>query len=124
MDLATLSSALPFGVSVYSTRGGFSRNAVRLTMPSSSRTESLRVSVRVLISESDASSSPKRFGPVSRSRTISNTQKSPTRSEVFASGQVEQSFLRWSFVFGMAGGLFGPYGNDIHSLAYLWLLYK
>jgi hypothetical protein len=64
------SSAWPFGVSEYSTRGGTSEKLCRTTIPSSSSALSLSESVRGLIPVSERSSSQKRERPSARSRMI------------------------------------------------------
>jgi hypothetical protein len=63
------SSARPFSVRAYSTRGGTSGNVWRSTMPSSSRPRRRRESVRGLMPVSERSSSQNRERPSDSSRT-------------------------------------------------------
>ena len=66
------SSARPFSVSAYSTRGGTSAKVWRSTMPSSSSARRRSDSVRGLMPASERSSSQKREQPSARSRTSSS----------------------------------------------------
>src|SRR6184192_1775767 len=61
-------SASPFGVSAYSTRGGTSGYVRRSTTPQSSSARSRSDSVLGLIPSSERSSSQKRHAPSARSR--------------------------------------------------------
>src|SRR4051812_30132506 len=81
------SSASPFSVSWYSTRGGTSGYVRRSTMPSSSRARRRRLSVRGLMPSSERSSSQKRERPSARSRTRSSVHFAQTTSAVVQTGQ-------------------------------------
>ena len=68
------SSARPFSVSAYSTRGGTSGKVWRSTIPSSSSARSRSESVRGLIPASERSSSQKRERPVGQ---VADEQQRP-----------------------------------------------
>src|SRR3954468_14078627 len=80
-------SARPFSVSAYSTRGGTSGNVVRRTMPSSSSARRRSDSVRGEMPPSERSSSQKRERPSARSRTMSSVHFPQTISAVRQTGQ-------------------------------------
>src|SRR4051812_10868398 len=80
-------SARPFSVSAYSTRGGTSGNVARWTMPSSSSARRRSESVRGEIPPSERSSSQKRERPSARSRTIRSVHFPQTISAVRQTGQ-------------------------------------
>ena len=82
-------SARPFSVSSYSTRGGTSGNVWRATMPSSSSERRRRLSVRGEIPSSERSSSPKRQRPSARSRITRSVHLPQTMSAVRQTGQSE-----------------------------------
>src|SRR3954449_1416071 len=91
-------SARPFLVSWYSTRGGTSGKVWRATMPSSSRPRSRSDSVRGEMPSSERSSSQNRQLPSARSRMISIVHLPHTTSAVRQTGQselgIEQTFYR------------------------------
>src|SRR5262245_33567543 len=80
-------SARPFSVSWYSTRGGTSGNVWRATMPSSSSALSLSESVRGEMPSRERSSSQKRQRPSARSRITSSVHLPQTISAVLTTGQ-------------------------------------
>src|ERR671916_397802 len=82
-------SARPFSVSVYSTRGGTSGNVSRATMPSSSSARRRRESVRGEMPSSERSSSQKRALSSARSRITSSVHLPQTMSAVRQTGQSE-----------------------------------
>src|SRR5919197_982992 len=92
-------SARPFSVSEYSTRGGTSANVVRSTMPSSSSARRRSERVRGLIPCSERSSSQKRERPSARSRITSSVHLPQITSAVRQTGQVlseeAMSLHRW-----------------------------
>lgn len=65
------SRSLPFGVSVYSVRGGTSAKLCLVIMPWASRSSNRFESVRGLMLPTDCSNRQKRLGPPARSRKIS-----------------------------------------------------
>src|SRR3954471_4910379 len=83
------SSARPFSVSAYSTRGGTSGNVWRATMPSSSSARRRRESVRGEMPSSERSSSQKRERRSARSRITSSVHLPQTMSAVRQTGQSE-----------------------------------
>src|SRR4051812_42605368 len=92
-------SARPFSVSEYSTRGGTSAKVVRSTIPSSSRARRRSESVRGLMPWSERSSSQKRERPSARSRITSRVHLPQTTSAVRQTGQLssgeDMSLPRW-----------------------------
>src|ERR671915_2613932 len=82
-------SASPFDVSEYSTRGGTSGNVWRSTMPSSSSARRRSERVRGEIPASERSSSQKRERPSARSRIIRRVHLPQTMSAVRQTGQSE-----------------------------------
>ena len=83
-------SARPFSVSVYSTRGGTSGKVRRATMPSSSSARRRSESVRGEMPSSERSSSQKRRRDCSaRSRITSSVHLPQTMSAVRQTGQSE-----------------------------------
>src|SRR5260221_10813049 len=82
-------SASPFSVSAYSTRGGTSGKVLRATMPSSSSARRRSDSVRGLIPSSERSSSQKRLRPSARSRMTKRVHLPQTTSAVRQTGQRE-----------------------------------
>src|SRR5688572_20366346 len=82
-------SARPFSVSVYSTRGGTSGNVSRATMPSSSSARRRSESVRGEMPSSERSSSQKRALCSARSRITSSVHLPQTMSAVRQTGQSE-----------------------------------
>ena len=82
------SSASPFGVSAYSTRGGTSPKVCRATMPSSSSARSRSDSVRGEMPASDRSSSQKRECPSARSRISNRVHFPQMMSAVWQTGHV------------------------------------
>ena len=91
------SSARPFSVSAYSTRGGTSGKVWRSTMPSSSSARSRSERVRGLIPESERSSSQKRECPSARSRTSSSVHLPHTICAVMHTGHVSSSAISLYF---------------------------
>ena len=87
------SSARPFSVSAYSTRGGTSAKVWRSTIPCSSSARSRSDSVRGLIPASERSSSQKRERPSARSRTSSSVHLPHTISAVMHTGQVSSTAI-------------------------------
>ena len=81
-------SARPFSVSAYSTRGGTSEKVSRSTMPSSSSALSLSERVRGEIPFSERSSSQKRARPSARSRMTRSVHFPQTMSAVRHTGHV------------------------------------
>src|SRR5918994_5238809 len=82
-------SARPFSVSAYSTRGGTSGKVWRSTMPSSSSARRRSESVRGEIPSSERSSSQKRALCSARSRITSSVHFPQTMSAVRQTGQSE-----------------------------------
>src|SRR5690242_6793439 len=82
-------SARPFSVNSYSTRGGTSGNVRRVTMPSSSSARSRSESVRGEMPSSERSSSQKRARPSARSRITRSVHLPHTMSAVRQTGQSE-----------------------------------
>jgi hypothetical protein len=82
-------SARPFSVSAYSTRGGTSGNVLRATMPSSSSARRRSESVRGEMPWSERSSSQKRARLSARSRITSSVHLPQTMSAVRQTGQSE-----------------------------------
>src|ERR1044072_1869496 len=82
-------SASPFSVSAYSTRGGTSAQVRRATMPSSSKARRRSDSVRGLIPSNERSSSQKRLRPAARSRMTRRGHLPQTMSAVRQTGQRE-----------------------------------
>src|SRR6266853_5246600 len=82
-------SASPFSVSAYSTRGGTSGKVCRSTIPSSSSARSRNESVRGLIPSSERSSSQKRLLPSARSRIRISVHLPQTTSAVRQTGHLE-----------------------------------
>src|SRR5829696_4880707 len=82
-------SARPFTVSAYSTRGGTSGKVWRATMPSSSSARSRSDSVRGEMPASERSSSQNRERPSARSRITSSVHLPHTMSAVLQTGQSE-----------------------------------
>src|SRR4051794_5105754 len=80
-------SARPFSVSAYSTRGGTSGYVRRSRMPSSSSARSRSDSVRGEMPPSERSSSQNRERPSDRSRTIRSVHFPQTMSAVRQTGQ-------------------------------------
>src|SRR3954471_18810968 len=89
MSSTSGTSALPFAVSAYSTRGGTSGQVWRSTTPSSSSARRRSERVRGLIPSSDRSSSQKRALPSAKSRISSSVHLPQTTSAVLQTGQVE-----------------------------------
>src|SRR6202167_5852199 len=87
------SSAPPFSVSAYSTRGGTSPKVWRSTIPSSSSARSRSESVRGLIPASERSSSQKRERPSERSRTSNSVHLPHTTSAVRHTGHVSSTAI-------------------------------
>src|SRR2546421_8723368 len=87
------SSARPFSVSAYSTRGGTSGKVWRSTIPSSSSARSRSDSVRGLIPVSERSSSQKRDVPAARSRTSRSVHFPHTTSAVRHTGHVPSTAI-------------------------------
>ena len=87
-------SARPFSVSAYSTRGGTSGNVWRSTIPSSSSARSRSDSVRGLIPCSERSSSQNRERPSARSRITSSVHLPHTISAVRQTGHVSLEAIR------------------------------
>src|SRR5215208_6095449 len=83
----TPSSASPFSVSLYSTRGGISAKHALVMTPASSRRRKRSESVLGLIPPSERCNSLKRRQPDARSRTISGVQRSPINAAVRSIGQ-------------------------------------
>src|ERR671917_79984 len=81
------SSAWPFSVNAYSTRGGTSGNVWRSTMPSSSSARSRSERVRGEMPASERSSSQNRERPSARSRITSSVHLPHTMSAVRQTGQ-------------------------------------
>ena len=81
-------SARPFSVSAYSTRGGTSGNVLRSTTPSSSSARRRNESVRGLMPSSARSSSQKRDWPSTSSLIRSSVHFPQTISAVRQTGQV------------------------------------
>src|SRR3954454_15190652 len=99
------SSASPFSVRAYSTRGGTSAYVVRRTIPSSSSARRRSDRVRGLIPASERSSSQKRELPSERSRTSRSVHLPQTMSAVAQTGQlgsIAPHFTWWSP--GASGG--------------------
>src|SRR5215207_782691 len=95
-------SARPFSVSAYSTRGGTSGKVWRSTIPSSSSARRRSDRVRGLIPSSERSSSQKRLLPSERSRMTSNVHLPQTTSAVRQTGQVElEAALIWKTAKGL-----------------------
>src|SRR4051794_34626478 len=82
-------SATPFSVSAYSTRGGTSGNVLRATIPSSSSALSRNDRVRGLIPSSERSSSQNRWLPSARSRISSRVHLPEMISAVRQTGHRE-----------------------------------
>ena len=82
-------SARPFSVSAYSTRGGTSGYVWRATMPSSSSARRRSERVRGEMPSSERSSSQKRERPSARSRITSSVHLPQTMSAVRQTGQSE-----------------------------------
>ena len=82
-------SASPFSVSAYSTRGGTSGKVWRSTIPSSSSARRRSESVRGLIPSSERSSSQKRLDPSARSRMMRRVHLPQTISAVRQTGHRE-----------------------------------
>ena len=80
-------SARPFSVSAYSTRGGTSGNVWRWTMPSSSSARRRSERVRGEMPPSERSSSQNRARPSARSRTMRSVHLPQTMSAVRQTGQ-------------------------------------
>src|SRR5439155_1006652 len=87
------SSARPFSVSAYSTRGGTSGKVWRSTIACSSSARRRSDSVRGLIPASDLSSSQKREWPSASSRTRSRVHFPHTISAVLHTGHVESTAI-------------------------------
>src|SRR5215216_6142495 len=81
-------SARPFSVSAYSTRGGTSGKVVRSTTPCSSSARRRNDSVRGEIPSSERSSSQKRERPSARSRTKRIVHFPPRTSAQALTGQL------------------------------------
>ena len=86
-------SASPFGVSEYSTRGGTSGKVWRSTMPCSSSARRRSESVRGLMPASERSSSQKRLRPSARSRITRIVHLPQMMSAVAQTGQVGSAIL-------------------------------
>ena len=83
----TASSARPFSVRRYSTRGGISAKQDRVTTPASSRRRRRADNDLGLMPVRERWSSLKRRQPAARSRTIKGVQRSPIKVAVSATGQ-------------------------------------
>jgi hypothetical protein len=86
-------SASPFGVSEYSTRGGTSGKVCRSTMPCSSRARSRSDSVRGLMPDSERSSSQNRLRPSAKSRITRIVHLPQMMSAVAQTGQFGSATL-------------------------------
>src|ERR687894_780686 len=91
MDSTIGTSARPFSVSAYSTRGGTSGNVWRSTMPSSSSARRRSERVRGEMPAGDRSSSQKRERPSARSRITCSVHFPQTMSAVRQTGHSEFS---------------------------------
>ena len=96
-------SASPFSVSAYSTRGGTSGKVLRATMPSSSSARRRSERVRGLIPSSERSSSQKRLQPSARSRMTRSVHLPQTTSAVRQTGHRELLSALIFRTFGRAG---------------------
>jgi hypothetical protein len=89
MDSTIGTSASPFAVSAYSTRGGTSGKVSRATMPSSSSARRRSERVRGEMPSSERSSSQNRRRDSARSRITSIVHLPQTMSAVRQTGQSE-----------------------------------